>query len=584
MTNPKSSPQAAPAVSTQSARSTHLGRRQFLLNSSKAAAACVVLPSSLGQVIVLGTRSPGDEPASVPEMFPDLKLDLKSDPRRPQFHLLPAKNWMNDPNGPIYWNGHYHMYFQYNPNAAIWGDMHWYHSVSPDMIHWKHLPIALAPTPGGPDADGCFSGTAVIRNGVATFIYTGVKTVPAPDATLQDGKHVFRETQLYATSTDPDLLHWTKRPTPVIDAPPKDLIVTGFRDPSPWYQESQQGSPQNGVWYMAVGSGIKGQGGAILLYKSPDLQAWEYQHMLFSHDQATSTAKSQNAATDPVASGDMWECPDFFALNGKHVLIYSTQGKAVWQTGELDEKAMIFHPQQSGILDYGSFYAPKTQLDKAGNRILWGWLQESRPDKELIAAGWAGMMSLPRVLTVGADGRLKITAESGVDKLRKKEQKLSLVSSKSNDAGSKEMISSQHLQQACGEILCILKPSQEPFSIDLLDPALKTAVDPGDQTVVTKETSFLSIRYSHANPRELVIDQQRLPINLASSERLQLHFYIDGSAIELFINNQITITKRFYYPGKTAPEIALTFTGNKSDVTSLSLWQLTPISKDRLTT
>ena len=82
--------------------------------------------------------------------------ELASDPRRPQYHLLPAANWMNDPNGPIYWKGQYHMFFQYNPNGAYWGDMHWAHAVSPDMVHWRHLPVALSPTPGGPTVKGVF--------------------------------------------------------------------------------------------------------------------------------------------------------------------------------------------------------------------------------------------------------------------------------------------------------------------------------------------------------------------------------------------------------------------------------------------
>ena len=85
----------------------------------------------------------------------------------PQFHLLPHANWMNDPNGPIYWNGQYHMFYQYNPDGAYWGNMHWGHAVSPDMVHWRHLPVALAPTPGSPDADGCFTGTAVIQDGAS---------------------------------------------------------------------------------------------------------------------------------------------------------------------------------------------------------------------------------------------------------------------------------------------------------------------------------------------------------------------------------------------------------------------------------
>ena len=85
------------------------------------------------------------------------RISLAEDPLRPQFHLLPRANWMNDPNGPIYWNGQYHMFYQFNPDGAYWGNMHWGHAVSPDMVHWRHLAVALAPTPGSPDADGCFT-------------------------------------------------------------------------------------------------------------------------------------------------------------------------------------------------------------------------------------------------------------------------------------------------------------------------------------------------------------------------------------------------------------------------------------------
>ncbi len=87
---------------------------------------------------------------------------------------------MNDPNGPIWWKGQYHLFYQLNPHAAVWGDMHWGHAISPDMVHWHHEPIALAPTPGGPDSEGCFSGSAVVFDGMPTFIYTGVQNAP-PD-------------------------------------------------------------------------------------------------------------------------------------------------------------------------------------------------------------------------------------------------------------------------------------------------------------------------------------------------------------------------------------------------------------------
>jgi beta-fructofuranosidase len=282
----------------------------------------------------------------------------------------------------------------------------------------------------------------------------------------------------------------------------------------------------------------------------------------------------------------MWECPDLFPLpspsgQAKHVLIYSTQGKVFWKTGTLSATDLLFHEEQSGLLDYGSFYAPKTQLDKQGNRILWGWIQETRPEAEYSAAGWAGLMSLPRVLTVGSDGRLKITVAPIAEKLRQHEQKLQL---KPSTSGAKDLQSDQTLKGACGEILCRIKPSQEPFTVDLIDTTLHTEA-PKDPTVAAAaQVSLLSIRYSHANPKELVVDQQRVPINLTSGEPLELRFFVDGSVIELFVNNQTTYTKRFYYPGPTAPEIAVNITGKPADFTRLSMWQINPISKDRLTT
>jgi beta-fructofuranosidase len=303
-----------------------------------------------------------------------LESRLAADPMRPQFHLLPASNWMNDPNGPIYFGGKYHMFCQYNPQAAVWGNMSWYHSVSEDMVHWTHLPLAFVPTPGGPDAAGCFTGSAIAVGSRVYMVYTGVSHPPS-------GIGGLIEKQCLAYSDDENLLHWTKMPGPIVAAPPEGMKTTGFRDPSAWKQD--------GGYFMTVGSGVAKEGGCVLLYHSPDMKTWTYEHRLTS---GTS------------ADGDMWECPEFFALDGGHVLIFSTKGKAYWQSGRLDEKAMVFHPAKSGVIDLGAFYAPKTQLDAQGQRILWGWLQERRLEAEYRAAGWSGVMSLPRVLNLGADG------------------------------------------------------------------------------------------------------------------------------------------------------------------------------------
>ena len=175
-----------------------------------------------------------------------------SDIQRPAYHFLPEKNWINDPNGLIQFNGEYHLFYQHNPVAAVWGNMTWGHAVSLDMVHWKHLPFALLPDQPY-DKDGVFSGCTVNDNGIATILYTGTQP----------------EVQCIATSSD----MWTFSKfsgNPVIATPPEGLKTTGFRDPYVWKEADG--------WYMVLGSGIEGAGGAILLYHSPDLRQWHYLH------------------------------------------------------------------------------------------------------------------------------------------------------------------------------------------------------------------------------------------------------------------------------------------------------------------
>jgi len=444
---------------------------------------------------------------------PDKPLD---DPLRPGFHYLPTCGWMNDPCGPIYWQGQYHLFHQYNPHAAVWGDMHWAHAVSPDMVHWQRLPVALAPTPGGPDAQGCFTGTAVVQDGRPTFLYTGVQTVPLTEATISDGVHSFRESQCLAIATDNTLQHWKKLPAPVIPTPPPGMKVAGFRDPTPW---------RDGViWYAIVGSGIAGKGGMALLYRSPDLRTWEYLHPL---------AEGQwfgTSGPNPVDTGEMWECPDFFPLiDGKtkaekHILIYSTQGKVLWQSGVLDKAAMRFHPEKTGELDYGrvgsnrvTYYAPKTQLDAHGNRILWGWISETRPEAEYSRAGWSGMMSLPRLLTLH-DGELHMQPAPQIERLR----------TAVPGPTTQEFLAT--LQQASGP----LTPFQLSDSTGLL---LEVRSDPS-QTPRT-------LRLRPGNGEEMVI-----PMPGSLSPEAELHAFFDNSVLEIFIDRCFCITHRFY--GRTA--------------------------------
>jgi beta-fructofuranosidase len=461
---------------------------------------------------------------------------LANDPMRPQFHLLPAKNWMNDPNGPIFYNGNYHMFFQYNPLAATWGDMSWNHAVSRDMIHWSALPIAMTPTPGGPDAYGCFSGSALAVGKRVYAVYTGtVKSTP-DKATIHADR--VQEAQCLAWSDDQKLIHWTKEPQPIVPLPPPGMTVTGFRDPSAWKQ---------GDWYyMTVGAGEAGVGGCVLLYRSKDIKQWEYLHKL------TSGKMTGTPTANPCDDGEMWECPDFFALDGQHVLIYSTMGKVFWQSGHLDTEAMVFHPLKTGLLDFDAFYAPKTQLDAGGNRILWGWIPERRSEDAMRAAGWSGMMSLPRVLNLDKDGTLRITATPQAKVLRG-----ATVPQEESFAGVPKI-----LRQASGEVLCTgIKGSPLEFQMN------------------DRENALMHISYSPATHSFLADGKE---IKLEVGDVPTIHAYVDGSVIEVILGERIGYTKRFYYTDGIAPDITASVTGAPRIM--LDAWKILPISNNRLTT
>src|ERR1700680_1208994 len=161
---------------------------------------------------------------------------------------------------------------------------------------------------------------------------------------------------------------------------------------------------------LILGSGIRHKGGAILLYSSPDLRHWTYLHTLVEG------SFTNDKSVNPVDSGEMWECPDFFPLGDKHVLLISTMGKVRWKVGTYAH--LRFAPEKEGVVDWGAYYAAKTMPDSDGNRILWGWITETRPDADLIAAGWAGAMSLPRVLSLNPASKLARKVSPAAEQLR----------------------------------------------------------------------------------------------------------------------------------------------------------------------
>ena len=451
---------------------------------------------------------------------------------------------MNDPNGPIFFRGRYHMFHQYNPQGATWGNMNWAHATSPDLIHWRHEAIALSPTPAGPDQDGVFSGSAVLDNGKPSVIYTGVAP-PASyaEATLRDGVHTWRETQCLACAEDDDLLRWKKLPEPVIASPPEKLAVTGFRDPCLWREGDR--------WSLILGSGTREKGGMILLYSSTDLRHWTYLHPLIVG------SPSGKRSPNPVDTGDMWECPDFFPLGDKHVLLISTMGKVRWKVGTY--KNQRFTAEKEGVVDWGSYYAAKTMLDRDGNRILWGWIPETRSDTELNAAGWAGAMSFPRIVSLSSANELQTEVAPAAEILRTKPETHLTGQARQSD------LDRIRIHDLSAEFKLTLAPKPENITLRLHS-------DNGE---------FAAIAIANSpGRRQLRVNNFTAPLPEAAGSPLHLHLFLDGSVLEIFAEKTVALTARVYQI--PSGPLRLTIDG-KAELLSLDVWQMTPISHDRLT-
>ncbi len=312
---------------------------------------------------------------------------------RPAFHFSPRTGWTNDPNGFSYYQGKYHLFYQYYPYSSTWGPMHWGHAVSDDLLHWEYLPAALAPdTPL--DGAGCFSGSAVeLDDGRQLLMYTAVAAGPRqPDGTRKD-----YQTQCVAVGDGRDYVKYAGNPVISAEGLPNGGSIYDFRDPKAWREP-------DGTYRCVVGSRPEDGSGQILLYSSKDGFEWKLESVL---------DENKNRF------GLMWECPDFFPLDGKHVLLVSPQDMepdgfeyhngngTVGFIGTFDEESKTFHEEHNQAVDYGiDFYATQTLLTPDGRRVMIAWMQNW--DTLAIAslkAAWFGQMTVPRELSI-RNGRL----------------------------------------------------------------------------------------------------------------------------------------------------------------------------------
>ncbi len=489
------------------------------------------------------------------------------EPYRPQFHFSPKKGWLNDPNGLIWWGDKYHLFYQHYPGAPEHGPMHWGHATSDDLLSWRDLPIALAPdTPAAPgDRSGIFSGSAVDDDGLLTLVYTQFT-----DTQARPGQPP--ETQAIATSRDG--VTFTKAAeNPVIATRPAEA-TSGFRDPKVWKGE-------DGLWRMVLGSGDD-QGGKVLLYRSQDLREWEYLGVLYRGD---------------VSLGTMWECPDFFPLGEKYVLIISVnvdgrQG-VVWFVGEFENER--FFPEKQGWCDFGpDFYAAQTFEDGKGRRILIAWMSRWGSKIPTAADGWAGAMTLPRELYLDENGELASRPVAEVEGLRASDKpavKLVDVCLTSGEGSrdallelSQEMVGDLFEIEAEIEVLSAGLAADEHALAgeDAVGFKLFRSADGDEEVEIGLEVGAES-RSEDGTRVELYLDRERGSAGdggrYACESRgpiVRLRIFVDRSSVEVFTEEGSVLTANVFPNHPNSRGVALFARDASCRVRSLQLWRLEP--------
>ncbi|MBJ7220966.1 MULTISPECIES: glycoside hydrolase family 32 protein [unclassified Brenneria] len=432
----------------------------------------------------------------------------------PTWHLAPAVGWMNDPNGLIWFGGMWHAFYQHHPYDATWGPMHWGHARSSDLIHWEHLPVALAPV-GDADKDGCFSGSAVDNDGELSLIYTG--HVHDGDRASDKG---LRQVQCLATSRDG--VNFTAQGK-ILDAPDG---IQHFRDPKVWKMDD--------YWYMVVGLRVADRG-EVRLWRSDDLHNWQPQGVL---------------ARSAPGESYMWECPDFFPLGDKWVLMFSPQGMKAdgYHNRNLFQSGYLVGTWQPGgefvietpfiEIDAGhDFYAPQTLSGPDGRRLMLGWLdmwESPMPEKDHL---WAGMLSMPRELTLKPDNTLRVVPAAEVDASCREPHRQQDIELKN---------ASMPLMQDCEAHYVTLDidlraSDAEKYGLSLggqenIEQGLFIYVDNQSQRVV------LERRY----PQYGISGYRSVPVT--SLDTLQLRVFFDRSSVEIFVNDGESCLSSRIYP------------------------------------
>jgi fructan beta-fructosidase len=461
-----------------------------------------------------------------------------NEPFRPQFHFTPPSNWMNDPNGMVYWEGEYHLFYQYHPDGNTWGPMHWGHAISEDLVHWEHQPIALFPDEHGT----IFSGSAVADSENTSGL--GTKENPPLVAFFTyhdaDGEEAGRDdfqTQGIAFSTDKGR-SWTKyEGNPVL----KNPGIKDFRDPKVAWIKDQ--------WIMSLAVKDK-----ISFYSSPNLLEWTHE---------------SDFAPDWAAYGGVWECPDLFPLptadgEEKWVLFVSInpggpQGGSATQyfIGDFDGKNFTTETTEVKWLDWGADnYAGVTWSnvpETDGRKIFIGWMSNWQYAQEVPTENWRSAMTIPRSLRLFSDGEGYSLASRPVKELDK------LQSETSNISGTETELTHELVELE-------FEITEEDFRIEFQN-------EENERLILEKTGEFVVLDRGLSGITNFKADfanTQTAPIGNIQAKNLRI--FIDRSSIEVFINEGELVLTSLIFPTSHYSKIQMHGLGSGKARHLKSIW------------
>ena len=491
--------------------------------------------------------------------FADVSVEASAfdgDSQRPQFHAMPNSGWMNEPHAPFYYKGQYHLFFQKNPFGPFWHQIHWGHWVSPDMVQWRELPIALAPDDDTLAPDGIWSGSAAYKkDGTPVLFFT------AGNDSLAVKERTGMATP--ANLADPDLAKWEKYPAPVTLQAPGAGRTGDFRDPFVFRDEARNS------WFQLVGSVVPGRSGGALVHESADMINWTYRGPLFT--------------IDPLKYPDFvrtFELPVLLPIGkGKdgrerHVFMADLAAQAYYWTGVFDAAAGRFIPDSEAprVFDVGQghFSGPSGMVDpKTGRTIVFSIAQGERSARIDWDSGWAHNAGLPVELKIGADGDLRLAPIEELKVLRQA-QLLDLRDTSPAAAAAA-------LAGVKGDMLEIELELAPAAGIDARRGlVLRKSPDNAEYTELYADLAHkrfeIDRRHTSIDPGVRSTGVQGGDFE-APGENLRLRVFLDRSMVEAYLNERKSLTSRVFPVRADSTGLGL-LAAPADRIVSLRAWRL----------